>query len=111
MQTMLAATVTADDVILFCSLTGRNSELLKTATIAGQYGATTIGLTVGDSPLAKTVDVPLTAALENDREVLRPNSMRYGFLMLINVLAHLVASHRGRSGQEIIRHIREQLLA
>jgi DNA-binding MurR/RpiR family transcriptional regulator len=110
MQMMLAATVSADDVILFCSLTGRNAEFLKTAAIAAQYGAATIGLTVRDSPLAKAVGLPLTATLENDREVLWPNSMRYGFLVLIDVLAYLVALHRERSGQEMLRRIRQQFL-
>jgi DNA-binding MurR/RpiR family transcriptional regulator len=110
MQLMLTATVTADDVIMFCSLTGRNSEFLKTATIAAQYGATTIGLTVRDTPLAKAVDLPLTATLENDREVLWPNSMRYGFLVQIDVLAYLIALYRDRSGQEIMRRIRQQFL-
>ncbi len=110
MQMMLAATVSAGDVVLFCSLSGRNAELLKTAAIAAQYGATTIGLTVPDAPLAKAVDLPLTAALTNDREVLWPNSMRYGFLVQIDALAYLVALQRDRSGQEIMRRIRQQFL-
>jgi DNA-binding MurR/RpiR family transcriptional regulator len=110
MQMMLAAAATADDVILFCSLTGRNREFLKTTAIASQYGATTIGLTVRDAPLAKAVDLPLAATLENDREVLWPNSMRYGFLVQIDVLAYLVALQRDRSGQEIMRRIRQQFL-
>ena len=63
-----------------------------------------------DTPLAKAVSLPLTAALENDREVLWPNSMRYGFLALIDVLAYLVALHRDRAGLEIMRRIRQQFL-
>lgn len=110
MQMMLAATVSAGDVIMFCSLTGHNAEFLKTAAIATQYGATTIGLTVPDTPLTKAVGLSLTTAVENGREALWPSSMRYGFLVLIDVVSYLVALHRDRSGQETLRRIKQQFV-
>ena len=61
MQMMLAATVERGDVVFFSSLSGNNTEVIKAVRIAADYGATTVGLTVRDTPLAKAVAVPLTS--------------------------------------------------
>ena len=109
MQMMLAATVKRDDVVLCCSLTGRNGELLKAAAIAAEYGASTIALTTVASPLAGAVDLPLALALDDDRDVLGPTSMRYGFLIAIDVLSYMIALN-SRDAQETMRRIKQQFL-
>ncbi len=110
MQMMLAATVQPTDVVLCCSLTGRNVELVKAATIAAQYGATTIALTTRDSPLAAATDCALTMALRDDGDVLTPTTMRYGFLVAIDVLSMTVGLRSSGSAQQILRRIKQQFV-
>lgn len=110
MQMMLAATLSGTDIVLCCSLTGRNAELLKAVRIAAQYGATTIALTTRNSPLANAVDLPLTMALNDERDVLAPTSMRYGFLIAIDVLSYMIALRNSRTSQETMRRIKQQFL-
>ena len=110
MQMMLAATVRRGDVVLCCSLTGRNGELLKAAAIAAEYGAATIALTTSGSPLAEAVGLPLAMGLDDDRDVLGPTSMRYGFLIAIDVLSYMIALSNSRAAQETMRRIKQQFL-
>lgn len=110
MQMMLAAAVTRADVVLCCSLTGHNTQLALAAGIAGEYGATTLALTSRDSPLTAAVQLPLTLMLNDDRDVLGPTSMRYGFLAAVDVLSYLVALGKERPVQETLRRIKQQFL-
>ncbi len=110
MMMMLAATAQRRDVVFCCSLTGRNEALLRASAIAAQYGAATIALTMRDSPLAAAVALPLTMALTDDRDVLGPTSMRYGFLAAIDVLCYLIAIRNSRAAQETMRRIKQQFL-
>ena len=110
MQMMLAATAERVDAVLCCSLTGRNAELLKATAVAAQYGAPTIALTAPDSPLAAAVSVPLTVRLAEGRDVLGPTSMRYGFLVVIDVLAYTIGMRHNRAAQETLRRIKQQFI-
>ncbi len=110
MQMMLAATAKPSDVVLCCSLTGRNGELIKAAAIAAEYGASTIALTTAGSLLADAVQLPLAMALTDDRDVLGPTSMRYGFLIAIDMLSYMIALDNSRDVQETMRRIKQQFL-
>lgn len=46
------------DVVFVSSLSGNNAEVIKAARIAADYGATTVALTVRDTPLVKAVECP-----------------------------------------------------
>jgi D-arabinose 5-phosphate isomerase GutQ len=65
MQMMMAATVERGDVVFISSLSGNNAEVIKAARIAADYGATTVALTVRDTPLVKAVALPLTIDFDN----------------------------------------------
>jgi DNA-binding MurR/RpiR family transcriptional regulator len=110
MQMMLAAAAKRSDAVLCCSLTGRNVELVRVAAIARQYGAATLALTTRNSPLAAAVDLPLTLMLNDDRDVFGPTSMRYGFLVAVDVLSYLVALGGERAVQDTLRRIKQQFL-
>jgi RpiR family carbohydrate utilization transcriptional regulator len=110
MQMMLAATVDHKDIVFCCSLTGRNSELIKTARVATEYGATTVALTTRDSPLAAAVDLPLTLGAKDPGEVLSPTSMRYSFLIAIDILSYTLALRNSRPAQQMLRRIKQQLV-
>ena len=111
MQLMLAATVKLDDVVLCCSLTGRNPELVKAAGVAREYGAATLALTAEGSPLAGAVDLGLTTAVGDGNEVFGPTLLRYSSLVVIDALAFLVAQRNGRATQQTLRRIKRQFIS
>jgi DNA-binding MurR/RpiR family transcriptional regulator len=108
MQMMLAATVEPGDVILCCSLTGSNEELIRSIGIAREYGATTIALAGARSAVAAAVDLPLAIDAVDDGDVLGPTSMRYAFLIAIDVLAYGTAIRQRNSAREKLRRIKQQ---
>lgn len=110
MQMMLAATMSERDLLLCCSLTGNNQELIRTAHIAGGYGARTMALTARGSPLAAAVALPLTITVKDDGDVLGPTSMRYGFLAVIDMLAYGCAVRSRPAAQEQLRRIKQQFI-
>jgi DNA-binding MurR/RpiR family transcriptional regulator len=110
MQMMLSATVDRTDVVLCCSLTGRNAELVKVAAIASDYGASTMALTTRGAPLAEAVELPLTLALKDEGDVLTPTGMRYGFLIAIDILAYTMALRNSRPAQHMLRRIKQQFV-
>jgi RpiR family carbohydrate utilization transcriptional regulator len=81
MQMILAATMEPMDTLLCCSLTGRSTELIRVVSIAAQYGASTVALTTAATPLARAAAL----ALPDDGDVLGPTSMRYGFMVAIDI--------------------------
>jgi DNA-binding MurR/RpiR family transcriptional regulator len=108
MQMMIAATVDRGDVVFCSSLSGNNGELIKAARIAADYGATTIGLTVANTPLASAVAVPLALGVADDRDVLGPTILRYAFLAVIDMLAYGAAIRSSPQAQEKLRRIKQQ---
>jgi DNA-binding MurR/RpiR family transcriptional regulator len=110
MQMMLAATADQRDVVLCCSLTGRNTELIRAASVAAEYGAATVAITAPGTRLAAAVAVPITIGVTDDRDVLGPTSMRYGFLVAIDVLAYTIAVRNRGTAQETLRRIKQQFM-
>lgn len=108
MQMMLAATVGRDDVIFCSSLSGTNLELIRAIRIAADYGATTIGLTIAGTPLAKAVDIALTPDIADDGDVLGPTSVRYAFLTIVDMLAYGAAIRSRPAALEKLRRIKQQ---
>lgn len=109
MQLMLASAVDRGDVILCCSLTGRNAELERAVSVAREYGATTIALAPSGSTLAEAVDEVLPVDSPPDDDILSPSSMRYAYLIAIDLIAYGVAIARKDSGREKLRRLKQQL--
>jgi DNA-binding MurR/RpiR family transcriptional regulator len=105
---MMAATVEHGDVVFCSSLSGNNSELVKAIRIAADYGATTIGLTVVDTPMSAAVDVPLALGVFDEGDILGPTTLRYAFLTIIDILSYGVAIRSGPQGQEKLRRVKQQ---
>jgi DNA-binding MurR/RpiR family transcriptional regulator len=110
MQMMLAATVERDDVVLGISLSGRNQDLLRALEVAREYGATTMALTSAGSPVAGVVDLALPVKARDDGDILGPTSMRYAFLIAIDVLAYGAAIYRNSAAREKLRRIKQQVM-
>jgi DNA-binding MurR/RpiR family transcriptional regulator len=108
MQMMMAATVERGDVVFISSLSGNNAEVIKATRIAADYGATTVALTVRDTPLVKAVALPLTIDIADDGDVLGPTSLRYAFLVAVDMLAYGAAIRNRAHAQEKLRRIKQQ---
>jgi DNA-binding MurR/RpiR family transcriptional regulator len=108
MQMMLAATVERGDVVFVSSLSGNNAEVIKAARIAADYGATTVALTVRDTPLVKAVAIALTIDITDDGDVLGPTCLRYAFLVAVDMLAYGPAIRNRARAQEKLRRIQQQ---
>lgn len=112
MQAMLAATLNRDDVVFCCSLGGVNEDLVTASRIAADYGATTIALTQGGSPLADSVDIALEiSVLRNDGDVLGPSTMRYSYLAVIDLLAFGAAIRSRPYAMEKLRRLKQQFVS
>lgn len=112
MQAMLAATVNRGDVVFCCSLGGANEDLVTASRIARDYGAITIALTPGDSPVARSVDIALNiAVLRNDGDVLGPTTMRYSYLAVIDLLAFGAAIRSRAQSMEKLRRLKQQFIS
>jgi DNA-binding MurR/RpiR family transcriptional regulator len=106
MQMMLAAKVERGDVVFCSSLSGNNAEVIKAARLAADYGATTVALTMRDTPLVKAVALALTIDITNDGDMLGPACLRDAFLVAVDMLAYGI---RNRAhAQEKLRRIQRQ---
>lgn len=111
MFTMLAATLTREDVVFCVSLGGENAPLLSAAQIAREYGATTIAITPEASSLAKGVDILLPCRIRDDGDVLGPTASRYAFLMMIDLLAFSAAIRTRPRAMEKLRRLKQQFVS
>lgn len=111
MQMMLAATMERGEVLLCLSLTGENQELVRTMGIGREYGATAIGLAGPDSSIIAAANLPVVVNAVDDGDVLGPTSMRYAFLVAIDILAYGVAIRRHATARETLRRIKQQFTA
>ncbi len=109
MQLMLASTVDKQDLVLCCSLTGENGGLERAVSVAREYGATTIAFAPSKSSLAASVDNVLAVDSPPDDDILSPSSMRYAYLIAIDIVAYSVAIARNDAGREKLRRLKQQL--
>ena len=109
MQFMLASAVERTDVVLCCSITGTNAELEKSVLVAREYGALTIALTASGTPLAAAVDELLPVDSPPDDDILSPASIRYAYMIAIDIIAYGVAIARKDAGREKLRRLKQQL--
>lgn len=110
-QRMFASTLKAGDILFIVSSTGWPQELLDSAKIAGQYGATTICLTQKGAPLAEICDVAIILDIPEDGDIFKPSPSRFIFTAVLDVLATGVARRRPTESRENLRRIRSSLVA
>lgn len=111
LQRMNAATLSAGDVIIGFSLSGRVSSVLDALHIAKQYGAQTMAVAPPDSPIQNASNLRLPLTYSEDENLLKPSSARFALLAVVDVLA-LSAAHAMRPGvTETLRRVRQSLAA
>jgi len=111
MQRMVAAGAQVGDVIVLISYTGRTRETVDIAKLARSNGATVIGITNPDSPLAECCTVVVGVTAPEDTEVYMPMSSRIIHLSVIDVLATGVTLKRGPDFLDHLKKIKESLKA
>jgi len=110
MQLMLAASAKSTHVIVGSSFSGRNTELVRSFTLARETGVTTIALTQADSLVAKAADIVIPIDLAEGNNIFRPTSTRIAYLAAVDILASLVAYNIPQAAVTL-RRIKQQLVA
>jgi DNA-binding MurR/RpiR family transcriptional regulator len=108
-QLMQSAVLGPGDVVIGSSLSGRNAELVKAFVAARTYGATIIAITRSASPVAVAADIHLAVDIDEGDNILMPTPARYGFLLMVDIIAHRVAQLREGAARETLRRIKFQL--
>jgi len=111
MQRMLAAGSNVGDAIVLISYTGRTRETVEIAHLARSNGATVIGITNPESPLAEACTAVLGVTAPEDTEVYMPMTSRIIHLAVIDILATGVTLKRGPDFLEHLRKVKESLKA
>jgi RpiR family carbohydrate utilization transcriptional regulator len=100
---MAASMLGRGDVVVAISGSGRTRDLIRSAEIAREAGATVIAITVAGSPLAKVCDIGVFADVPEDPDVYAPMTSRLAHLAIFDVLAVGVAVARGPELDERLR--------
>ncbi|MDK2778123.1 MAG: SIS domain-containing protein [Pseudomonadota bacterium] len=95
MQAMSAVTLSAEDVVVAISQSGRTKDLLHSVQLAQQHGALVVSLAPANTPLSQLADLPIDINIEEDTEQFTPMTSRIAHLMVIDMLAVAVTQRRG----------------
>ena len=109
MQRMVAAAAGTGDVIVALSYTGRTREIIEAAKIARATGASVVGITRADSPLATECTVALEVSTPEDTDIYMPMTSRIVQLTIIDVLATGVTLKRGTDFHSHLKKIKDSL--
>lgn len=103
MQAMSAVTLGLHDVVVAISQTGRTKDLLHSATLVVETGATLISLCPSHTPLAELGRIHIPIDVIEDTDIYTPLSSRIAHLVVIDVLAMGMAMRRG---PELVNHLK-----
>lgn len=103
MQAMSAVTLKPSDVAICISQSGRSKDLLTTAHLVRETGASLITLCPSHTPLADLATIHLAIDVQEDTEIYTPLTSRIAHLVVIDVLAMGVAMARGPS---LVNHLK-----
>lgn len=109
MQAMSAAMLKVKDAAICISQSGRSKDLLTTAQLVRETGATLITLCPKHTPLADLASIHLAIDVPEDTEVYTPLTSRIAHLVVIDVLAMGVAMSRGPDLVEHLKSVKRNL--
>lgn len=108
---MRAAALRPGDVLLAFSNSGHASEVIAALRVARNYGATTICITRGGSPLATASEIALCFDLPEEQDIYKPTASRFAYLLLLDGLALAVARTTPEDTADRLRRLRSSLTA
>lgn len=109
MQLISAASLTSRDVVLAISHVGRMPTLLDAVEVAREQGATVIGITQPDTPLAERSTIPLTVVVPEDAVVRVGTEACLAGLILNEILMVGVGLLLGPAAIDGLTRVREVL--
>ncbi|MCL6417776.1 transcriptional regulator HexR [Aestuariirhabdus sp. Z084] len=109
MQRMVAASCSTGDVVVTISYTGRTKDTVEIAELAQASGATVIGITAPNSPLAERCSIVLGVDAPEDTDVYMPMTSRIVHLSVIDILATGVTLRRGPGFLNHLKSIKDSL--
>lgn len=109
MQKMAAINAKATDVFVFFSHTGRTKLLCEVALLARESGATVVGITSAESPLADACNLVLATHVPEDTDVYMPMASRIAQLVVIDALVTLYTLQKGPEIHDKLRLIKEAM--
>lgn len=108
-QTMAALSLTADDVVVAISQSGRTQTLVDSIALAQQSGAFVISLSPSGTPVSSKSDLPIFIDVDEDTEIFTPISSRIAHLSIIDILAVGVAKSRSHKLTDHLKKIKLSL--
>jgi RpiR family transcriptional regulator, carbohydrate utilization regulator len=109
MQLISAAALSPRDVVLAVSHVGRMPTLLEAVALAREQGATVIGITRPDTPLAQRCTIPLGMVVPEDTTVRVGTEAYLAGQVLIEVLMVGVGLRLGPAAIERLKRVRAVL--
>ena len=109
MQRMAAASLNRGDCVVVLSYTGRTIPTVEAAKIARTAGATVIGITSADSPLAENCSLVLGVETSEDTDIYTPAISRLVQLTMIDILATGVTLKRGPDFRDHLKKVKDAL--
>ncbi len=110
LQLVAAAALSPRDVVLAISHVGRMPTLLEAVALAREQGATVIGITQPDTPLAERCTIPLAMVVPDDATVRVSTEAYLAGQVLIEVLMVGVGLRLGPAAIERLKRVRAVLL-
>lgn len=110
MQRMSATAARIGDVVVPISYTGRTKPTIAAAKLAREAGATVVGITNPNSPLADQCTHVLDSGTVDDTDVFTPTVSRIVQLTLIDVLATGVTLRRGPAFLNHLKRVKDSLV-
>lgn len=107
---MVAATLGPKDVVVALSATGSAGDVVDSARCAQQYHAAVVAITRSGSELSQVADLALTVNVPDIENIMKPTASRYGFQVIIDLLATGVGYQLGDAAQEHLRRIKYGLM-
>ena len=110
-QRMIATSLGPGDCVICISYTGRTLLLEEAARLARDSGATLIGITTPNSPVATLCEMVLGVESGEDTELYTPMTSRLAQLVVIDVLITRLALRKGPEFALHLRRIKQALAA
>lgn len=109
LQSICAVSLSAGDVVVAISQTGRTKDLLHSVKLAKDNGATVISLCPSGTPLAEEATIAIHIDLEEDKDLSALMASRVVHLVVIDTLAVGLAVKLGPGVLDHLKTIRRSL--
>ncbi|MEW9808280.1 MurR/RpiR family transcriptional regulator [Mesorhizobium sp. ZMM04-5] len=106
MQQMTAAVADPDTVTIGISLSGSAPAAVAATEIARRYGARTISIAPGKSPLAQASEINVVFEPREYDNVKKPASVRYGLMAIVDLIAMATIEYLDDASIERMRRVR-----